>query len=970
MKKWPFQTLSLWRFIVPLTLALMLLSVVSCRQQAVNRHVDDARYVGLDTLLRHISDVDSLAALVKQSREQNDALTEMLALKYQGELLCRQARFVEAMDVHQQALEVASRLADTIEMVNAFNNLGVESRRVGDLSIAHGYHYKALKLCDTYSDKESDQALRARVNTLSGIGRIQLDLCDYVTADSVSRRALEGAKRLGNNLFIAFNYGNLGAVKFAINENDSAVLYYRKSLEYNQLCDSKTGIAQCHLHFGEIHEAERRFYHAVEEYELAYKLLKENNDIWYWVESCLALARVKILLGEKADALHYLTEAETEAQRTGCKNYIAEASMIHYELSLLEGKPQEALQHYIYGTEMFDSIHGLKTSEEMRAQRLEYERLRSSGELDVLKGDIDSLKRTRNIQRLFMVLLFLLAAALLAALAYVVKVRTRTQRLMRQVEETRSLFFTNVVHQLRTPLSAIMGSIDSILADDKSQQEGNLIQASDAMRENAEIIERQGKNLLVLVDRILEVGGVRSAITELDWRTTDLTTFIHMVIESYREICVERHIELTYAPREKNVDIDTVPRYLNTIVGNLLDNAINYSREFGKITVTSHVEGGMFIIKVADNGMGISKEDLLHVFEPFYRSAMAEAMIDGVGIGLTVVRDMVMAMHGMVAADSMQDKGTVFTVKLPCRHSKGVKQRFDNAIEPLTEKMHRTRRRVPAQGQRQTPVEGLPVVLIVEDHNDVALLEGLVLREKYDVRYASDGIQGFDKAVEMMPDLIITDVKMPVMDGIELCRRLRADHRLSHIPVIMLSARNSDADRIRGIEAGADAYLVKPFVREELQAWVARLIESRRMLGKADAGRQQVVNQAAEAASQPTREADGTVSDTEFLARFNQEVDKQISNGEKLDYDKIALSFKMGEIQLRHRVQSLTGKNMPAYITQLRMEKALRLLQENQDMLIGDIAEQCGFQDVAYFSRVFRQYYGKTPTQARNSSKP
>lgn len=966
MRKCPYHMWCCRLVVLPLAMALLVLTAVSCRHQPVRHHVDDERYIGVDSLLRNINDVDSLAAIVKQSREQNDALTEMLALKYQGKQLGKLARFSEALETHQQGLEVATRLADTIEMVIAYNALGTDCRRMGDLSLAQGYFYKALKLCDSYSDKESDQALMARVKTLNGIARLELGLCDYVTADSVSRQALEVSKRLENNSDIAFNYGNLGSAKCAIGENDSALYYYRKSMEYNRLANSKTGIAQCHLHFGEIHELERRFYHAVEEYEMAYKQLKENNDTWYWVESCLALARVKVLLGEKTDADRYLTEAETEARRTGCKNYLAEASMIRYELSLLEGNPQEALQHYIYGSEMYDSIYGLKISDEMKSQRLEYERLRSSDEVDVLNRDINQLKRTRNLQWLFMVLLFLLAAALVAALAYVVKVRTRTQRLMRQVEETRSLFFTNVVHQLRTPLSAIMGSIDSILAEDKQQGVDSSRGAGNAVRENAEIIERQGKNLLVLVDRILEVGGVRSAITELDWRTGDLTTFMHMVVESYRERCVERHIELTYASCETNVDIDTVPRYLSAIVGSLLDNAINYSHEFGKITVTSHVDKGMFVIRVADDGMGISKADLPHVFEPFFRSANAEAIIDGVGIGLTVVRDMVMAMGGFVAVDSMKDHGAVFTVKLPCKHDKGVKKRFEADIEALIRKLPHARRNtsavaaVPAEG-----CEEMPAVLVVEDHNDVARLVGQVLKENYRVHYATDGSQGLSKAVELMPDLIITDVKMPLMDGLELCRQIRTHRSLCHIPIIMLSARNSDADRVKGIEAGADAYLVKPFVREELLAWVSRLIESRRVLRNVITASRSA-NSVEMLASPLT---DGSDKDAAFIERFKRKVDKQMATGAKLDFDKIALSFKMGEMQLRRRVQELTGKTMSAYLTQLRMEKALRLLQENRDMLIGDIAEQCGFQDVAYFSRVFRQYYDMTPTQARNASK-
>lgn len=960
---------SQWHFVVTLTmtlLLLLLLPVISCRHKPLSRHADNARYAALDTLLSHISDVDSLAAIVKQSREQNDALAEMLALKYQGNQLGRQARFAAAIEAYRLGLEVASRLADTIEMVNAYNNMGIHSRRLGDLSVAHGYHYQALKLCDTYSDKESDQALKARITTLSSIGRIEIGLCDYVTADSVSQLALDGAKRLGDNMLMAFNYANLGAVHYAVDEIDSAVYYYHKSMECNQLSDNKTGIAQCHLHFGEIHEEERRFYHAVDEYEMAYRLLKENNDSWYWMESCLALARVKVLLGETADAHSYLNEAETEARRTGSKLYIAEASMIHYELSLLEGKSQEALQHYIYGTEMYDSIHGLKISDKMRAQRIEYERMLSSGEKDVLNRDIDQLKRIRNIQRLFLTLMILLAAALIAALAYVVLVRSRTQRLVRQVEETRSLFFTNVVHQLRTPLSAIMGSIDSILDEDKPQAKGNLNEGR-AIRENAEVIERQGKNLLMLVDRILEVGGVRSAIAELDWRTGDLPTFMRMVLESYRERCVERHIELTYAPRESNVDIDTVPRYLSTIVGSLLDNAINYSREFGKITVTTQVEKDRFVIRVADDGMGISKADLPHVFEPFYRSATAESMIDGVGIGLTVARDMVMALGGMIAVDSMKDHGTVITVKLPCKHNKGLKKRFENDIEQLISKLpHAHRNLSTVAATLEEARADLPTVLVVEDHMDVAHLVGKVLKEEYNVYYATDGKQGLSKAVDLMPDLIITDVKMPLMDGLELCRQLRARDALCLIPVIMLSARNSDTDRVKGIEAGADAYLVKPFVRDELKVWVSRLIESRRVLLETVTEGQSADAEEVEVVAPESVESDD--KDAAFIEVFKRKVNEQMATGEKLDFDQIALSFKMGEIQLRRRVQEMTGKTMSAYITQLRMEKALCLLQEHQDMLVGDVAVQCGFQDVAYFSRVFRQYYGKTPTGARNSS--
>lgn len=948
-------------------LALMLVLVsVSCRHNSGTscRHMDDSRYAALDSTIAAIHDVDSLATLARQSHEQNDEMGEMIALKYQGSALRNLSRFDEAVEIHNRGLEIATRLCDTLEMALALNNLGTNYRRMGDLSKANGYHYEALALCDAFSDQEDLEAVKARVHSLNGIGNIEIEMRNYVTADSVIREALEGEKKLGRDVGMAINYGNLGTIKREIGETDSAWFYYRKSLEYNQIGGSKKGIALCHLHFGDLHEDERRFSHALEEYTLAYDQLKQEGDIWHWLDACLSLARVNVLLGEEEDAHRYLKEAEVEALRTGSKEYQAEVEKIHYDLSLLQGNSHEALQHYIRGTALMDSIYGLQKNDEIHTQRLNYERNRNTGQLDILHQDITRKKRVRDMELLFAMLLLLAATAAIAALVYAVRVRNRTHRLMSQVEETRSLFFTNVVHQLRTPLSAIMGAIDGIITESTANAAHNVYSATQA--ENCLTIERQGENLLMLVDRILDVGNVRSAITELDWRTGDAPTFMHMAVESYRERCVERHIELTYVSREGQVDIDTVPHYLSTIVGNLLENATNYCRDYGKITVTSQVDGGMFVIRVADDGMGISKEDLPHVFEPFYRSADAEALVDGVGIGLTVVRDMAMAMGGTVAVDSKKDSGSVFTVKLPSRHSHGVKERLNETLQPVLNVLKPSRRVKDVKEPTATGDANLPVVLIVEDHVDVARLVGRTLGKDFRVEYATDGEQGLAKALDLVPDVVITDVKMPLMDGITMCSLMRQASRVSRVPVIMLSARNADADRVRGINAGADAYLVKPFVAEELRAWVNRLIESHRVL-------EACANQPDEAmepetASQPaTAGQEGSPDeDKAFLDAFAAELDKQLVSGVKIDLDKLAIKFKMGESQLRRKLQSLTGKNVPGYVTQLRMEKAMRLLQSSpSEVLISDIAEQCGFLDVAYFSRVFKQYYGITPTQAR-----
>lgn len=721
---------------------------------------------------------------------------EMIASKYYGRVIRKHSRFTDAITAHNRSLDIATQLEDTIEMVEALNELGTDCRRQGDLAKANDHLIRALKLTDAYSDHKSDEALSMRVKTLNGIGMIEIDMCNYPIADSVLHEALQGEIKLGRDVGMAVNYSRLGAVKQAFGQLDSAWFYYRKSLECNQQANNKIGVALCHLHFGELHEDERRFSHAINEYRQAYGQLKDLGERWYWLEACLALARVSIKMGEKEEAREYLQQAEAEALLVGSREHQARGHLTRYELARLEGNPQEALDYYVKGTELLDSVYGLKKNDEMRTQFVNYERTRASGQVDVLNKDIDRLKRMRNMQFMFILALLLMAGGIIAALVYAMRVRTRSQHHMRQLEETRSLFFTNVVHQLRTPLSAIMGATDSIVADECGY--------TPEQRKNVDIVERQCRNLLLLVDRILEVGSVRSEVKKLEWMRGDVVPYMRMILESYHEACVERHIELTYASRELSVEIETVPHYLRTIVGSLIDNAMNYCREYCKITVTTQVEDGVFIIKVADDGMGISKEDLPHVFEPFYRSADAEQMVDGVGIGLTVVRDMTMAMGGSVAVDSMKDRGSVFTVKLPSKGGKDVKQRFDDLIASSIPLVSIARKKEEPDVLDEGCAKDKPVVLIVEDHSDVAQMVGKVLKNHYNVQYAYNGEQGLARALELRPAVVITDVKMPQMDGYEMSRKIRASSELYNTSILMLSARTGYMDRVKGIEAGAD----------------------------------------------------------------------------------------------------------------------------------------------------------------------
>ena len=467
-------------------------------------------------------------------------------------------------------------------------------------------------------------------------------------------------------------------------------------MELNQRAGNQLGVALCHQYFGELHESEHRYSHAQNEYEQAYEAMRGLGDTWHWLESCLALARVSALLGEHEQALRYVDEAEAEALRIGSKEHLSAVNQMKYEYARDRGDDKAALQYYVRSQELLDSITGAGQDEDMNSQRVGYERLRNDEEVGVLNRDIAHLKRMRNTIALLALLLLVMAGAIIAALAYAVRTRTHTQRIMRQIEETRSLFFTNVVHQLRTPLTAIMGATDGIL--------GNVGDKS-SLHRNVDIIERQGNRLLSLVDHILVVGSVRSAIKDPDWHAGDAVAYLRMLVESYREQCVGRQIELTYVSREQSAEIDIVPNYLNNIV------------------------------------------------EPFFRGAAAEQVCEGVGIGLTVVRDMAMALGGSVAVDSTLGKGSVFTVSLPCRNPRlGVKKRLEMVVAPVRQVVRKSHPVTESNAVGQD-ASAKPVVLVVEDNSDVAHLIGDAFGRDYAVYYALDGEQGLIMANELLPDL-------------------------------------------------------------------------------------------------------------------------------------------------------------------------------------------------------------------------
>lgn len=925
-------------------LCLSVFCLLSCDRTANQTYTLGERTAIDSTVKANSASDSSLNVLLKNYVSTENVLGMMLTYKQLGKNFRNTAQFNEAINFHRQQLRLAAQLADTLEMIQALNNIGTNFRRMGILPEASTCHYKALTLCDQYHDRQSFTAKKNRVVSLNGIGNVHLTLDNRELADSVFRMALAGERELGSNLGQAINYANIGAIFEARGMVDSALVYYHHSMGCNQVAKSTLGISLCHTYFGHIFEKKGSWDQALHEYRKAYDLMEGSKDRWHWLESCLALARINILKDDLLLAKGYLQRAEETAKAIGSWEHLSAVHRLRYLYYEKQGNCRRALDSYILSHTYADSVKNTENIIHTQNLRISIEKERSSRELKLVRENYEIDKRSKNLFLIASLLILFLLAVAAGFLYYAVRMKSRNQQMMRNMEKVRSSFFTNTTHEFRTPLTVILGLSRQLLENKTDEVEkNNYLQA----------IIKQGDNLLRLVNQLLDIAKVKSEVGEPDWCTGNVIAYISMIVESFHIFARQKCIELYFAPAETDVTMDFVPEYFRKIIQNLLSNAIRYTPRGGKIFITAAKEKNRLVIKIADTGMGICAEDLPHIFDTFYQGENHQREV-GTGIGLSLVRQMAQGMDGDVTVKSVVGEGAIFTVVLPLRHGERVWEKWvpeEIISEPLSI-LEKDLSFSEADDESKDDMQS--AILIVEDNSNISRYIGELLKKNYRLLYARNGAEGLEKAEEFMPDLIITDLMMPEMDGYELCRQVRCSDILNHIPIIIITAKSEEADRVQGLDAGADAYLLKPFNAEELKIRIIKLLEQRRLL------REMYSNALREGAEQSV---DLTRQDREFLNRLTNVIYARLSDS-TLNSIAVADKMCMSKSQLNRKIRTITGYNTATYILQMRMEKAKRMLVSGETS-ISEVATKCGFEDISYFGRVFKQTFNITPSQYR-----
>lgn len=514
--------------------------------------------------------------------------------------------------------------------------------------------------------------------------------------------------------------------------------------------------------------------------------------------------------------------------------------------------------------------------------------------------------------------------------------------------QSKLVFFTNVSHDLRTPLTLISEPVEQLArADNLTPQQQTLIRIAD---KNVKILRR-------LINQILDFRKYENGKLDLHLTEIDLGNALRDWIESFHSLSGKRDMKLTLnlpdAPLRMAVDVEKMER----VVFNLVSNAFKYTPDNGSITVDCASDGKTLTLKVADTGEGISERDLGNIFDRFYQVDRVHP--NGSGIGLSLAKAFVELHEGTISVESQEGKGSVFTVTLPVRHVAETVADAAKRIEEseVTAELSSVETELVFENDK-------PVLLVIDDNRDIQQLIRQLLGTDYNIITAGNGKDGVRMAAKYTPDLVVCDVMMPVMDGLECCRRIKSEVSTSHIPVLMLTACSMDEQRIQGYDSGADGYLSKPFNADVLRSRCASLIANRKrikVLWQGDATvmmKEKVTN-----GDEARKELPKSDIDNEFYGRFLNLLDEEMGNPD-LSVDWIASKMGLERSQFYRKIKALTNYSPVELIRRLRLKKA-RTLLTSTDKSISEIGYEVGFSTPAYFTKCYREAYGETPSEAR-----
>ncbi|MCL5128129.1 response regulator [Algibacter sp. L4_22] len=777
----------------------------------------------------------------------------------------------------------------------AYQNLGSIYLEFDDLELAESYYLKANNQFGKLPAAAAEYYMSTNNVELGKLyfKQQKLNLADSILTNSqkffIKIKDLSNAAEIGRAL---------GLIKLDKNQLEEAKVYFTKSFEFYK--KSKFNLQA-----------------ATNALELAKLSLLQNN-----LQKALSWSQVGIQLNEsinnsilKKDLAFVIADVYTQ---TGEHQKANNLNKIAYKIK--------------------DSLSQIQIAETIKEIEEKYQTEQKDKEIKSLKAESDlALQQQKNERNLLVGGLgFTTLAGLFLFVLYRNHQKTNTK--LKELDTAKSNFFANISHEFRTPLTLISNPIDAAIEDPS---------ISDKKREQFVMAKRNSDRLLALVNQLLDLSKIDAGQLKLHIQTGNIQDLISGLAESFNYSAKQNHInyQLQIEKYEDTVwfDKDAVEK----ISINLLSNAIKYTPANGSVTCKSYIENNTWHFSVKNTGVGLTKQEQEDVFTRFYQT---DENNQGTGIGLALVKELVELHKGTIKVESKLNEAICFSVTLPID-----KNSFKNEVFIASSKITDNYESVQIEASKNIEDDfedaDKPILLIVEDNADVTILLKQTFEDYYNIITAKNGQIGIDLAIEHVPDIIISDIMMPVKDGVALTETLKDNELTSHIPIILLTAKAGDKNELKGIEIGADDYITKPFNSKLLKTKVSNLI----------AIRQKLQSRYSQEIVLTPKDIAVTNLDEQFLNKVQEILETNLIES-SFNVENFSKAVGMSRMQLHRKIKALTGLSASEFVRSQRLKLAAQLLKTS-DINISQVGYSVGFNDHSYFAKCFKDTYKCTPTE-------
>jgi signal transduction histidine kinase/DNA-binding response OmpR family regulator len=817
--------------------------------------------------------------------------------------------YVKSLEHSLSALKNFENTSNQSGLMNGYMILGLSYRDLKDTAKFSMYSKKALRI----ASEIGDSSMIAKVYNVWGLEqnqvRKQLDAgLEYFT------RALAFAEH--DDAFVKPNIlANIGAC-YENTDHEKALGFHSRALGLAKFQNNKRAECNIHLQLGDAYKEMRKYDLAEEHYSFSIRLAKELVAKRLLMNSYISLIELKMKVGDSEGAHRY---------------------QVRYATSR-------------------DSLFNAEKAAQIAEMEARYEAAKKEKTISVLTAEKGEQIIWRNA---------LISGVIVSILAsfYIYRLqRSRAMKIkellnmeqmfndkLKEIDKLKSGFFANISHEFRTPLTLILAPLEDLLKKKVTGKERDVLL----------LMKRSCGRLLELVNQLLDLSKLESGKMQLKVKLGNIVTFHEMITSSFSSLAEQRKINYVNKIMTGNERIWFDPDKLEKIILNLLSNAFKFTPAKGTVTLEMSLrEESTLLITVSDTGSGIPLGEQEDIFLPFYQTQQtSENFVQGTGLGLPLVKELVRVYGGTIRLESVVSQGTTFFIELPVRKSAfAADQILESEWQQGNGLLHTGSIENSVVLATHEEIEDALMVerdsvLIVEDNIEMLNFIATKMKEEFTVLTATDGQQALQSALKNVPSLVLSDLMMPKLDGQQLAEKLKTDERTSHIPIVLLTAKNEPQSRLDGFKAGIDDYITKPFSTEELMARVRNLVAQRKKI--AEKFRERILLPAS-----PSAEIS---MDDRFLLKVKQVIEAQMGDF-TFSVERLAEELNLSRAQLFRKQKALTGFSPAEFIKELRLKRAADMISKKVDT-ITQIGYAVGFSDQSYFTKCFKKQFGMTPSE-------